>query len=256
MQAIRKRRNVRRIRHHKTAQQFLWAYGNHIAAGILAVAVSTVVIVTAVRLSATDKLQRTETESQTGEIIMLQQETKETTQAAEIQYPFNLMSHDWGGEDVAGWVPYQIPAEFERMGGELPECMQQFIYIICNQNGVDYALVLAMIEVESGYKWDADSTEGSKGYMQVNVKWHKDRMDRLNVDNVQNPYFNIMVGVDYLAELQGRFDTEAEVLTAYNYGVTGAYKYVWNKGLTETEYSRTVQQVKSRIEAQLGGEKQ
>lgn len=256
MQAIRKRRNVRRIRHHKTAQQFLWAYGNHIAAGILAVAVSTVVIVAAVRLSATDKLQRTETESQTGEIIMLQQETKETTQAAEIQYPFNLMSHDWGGEDVAGWVPYQIPAEFERMGGELPECMQQFIYIICNQNGVDYALVLAMIEVESGYKWDADSTEGSKGYMQVNVKWHKDRMDRLNVDNVQNPYFNIMVGVDYLAELQGRFDTEAEVLTAYNYGVTGAYKYVWNKGLTETEYSRTVQQVKSRIEAQLGGEKQ
>lgn len=256
MQAIRKRRNVRRIRHHKTAQQFLWAYGNHIAAGILAVAVSTVVIVTAVRLSATDKLQRTETESQTGEIIMLQQETKETTQAAEIQYPFNLMSHDWGGEDVAGWVPYQIPAEFERTGGELPECMQQFIYIICNQNGVDYALVLAMIEVESGYKWDADSTEGSKGYMQVNVKWHKDRMDRLNVDNVQNPYFNIMVGVDYLAELQGRFDTEAEVLTAYNYGVTGAYKYVWNKGLTETEYSRTVQQVKSRIEAQLGGEKQ
>lgn len=256
MQAIRKRRNVRRIRRHKTAQQFLWAYGNHIAAGILAVAVSTVVIVAAVRLSATDKLQRTETESQTGEIIMLQQETKETTQAAEIQYPFNLMSHDWGGEDVAGWVPYQIPAEFERTGGELPECMQQFIYIICNQNGVDYALVLAMIEVESGYKWDADSTEGSKGYMQVNVKWHKDRMDRLNVDNVQNPYFNIMVGVDYLAELQGRFDTEAEVLTAYNYGVTGAYKYVWNKGLTETEYSRTVQQVKSRIEAQLGGEKQ
>lgn len=254
MQAIRKRRNVRRIRRHKTAQQFLWAYGNHIAAGILAVAVSTVVIVAAVRLSATDKLQRTE--SQTGEIIMLQQETKETTQAAEIQYPFNLMSHDWGGEDVAGWVPYQIPAEFERTGGELPECMQQFIYIICNQNGVDYALVLAMIEVESGYKWDADSTEGSKGYMQVNVKWHKDRMDRLNVDNVQNPYFNIMVGVDYLAELQGRFDTEAEVLTAYNYGVTGAYKYVWNKGLTETEYSRTVQQVKSRIEAQLGGEKQ
>lgn len=247
MQAIRKRRNVRRIRRHKTAQ---------LAAGILAVAVSTVVIVAAVRLSATDKLQRTETESQTGEIIMLQQETKETTQAAEIQYPFNLMSHDWGGEDVAGWVPYQIPAEFERTGGELPECMQQFIYIICNQNGVDYALVLAMIEVESGYKWDADSTEGSKGYMQVNVKWHKDRMDRLNVDNVQNPYFNIMVGVDYLAELQGRFDTEAEVLTAYNYGVTGAYKYVWNKGLTETEYSRTVQQVKSRIEAQLGGEKQ
>lgn len=254
MQAAR-RRSVRRIRKRKTAQQFFWAYGNYIAAGILATVVLAVVITAAVKLSAEDKPQKEE--SQTGQMVTVQQETAPMAQnAEEIPYPFNLMSHDWCSEDVAGWVPYQIPAEFTHTGGELPECIQQFIYIICNQNGVDYALALAIIEVESGYKWDADSTEGSKGYMQVNVKWHEDRMDRLNVDNVQNPYFNIMVGVDYLAELQGRFDTEAEVLTAYNYGVTGAYKHVWNKGLTETEYSRAVQQVKERIEKQLGGEEQ
>lgn len=66
--------------------------------------------------------------------------------------------------------------------------------------------------------------------------------------------FNIMVGVDYLAELQERFDTEAEVLTAYNYGVTGAYQHVWNKGLTDTEYSREVQQAKERIERRMRGE--
>lgn len=257
MQVAGKRRSVRRIRHHKTAQQFFWVYGNYMAAGLLATAVLAVVITAAVKLSAADKPEEAETESQTGQIITLQQEKAVTKQEAEeIQYPFNLMSHDWGGEDVAGWVPYQIPEEFEQTGGKLPECMQQFIYIICNQNGVDYALVLAVIEVESGYTWDADSPEGSKGYMQVNVKWHEDRMDRLNVDNVENPYFNIMVGVDYLAELQGRFNTEAEVLTAYNYGVTGAYQNVWNKGLTETEYSKAVQQAKRRIEAQLGGDTQ
>lgn len=256
MQAVR-RRNVRRIRKRKTVQQFFWVYGNYIAAGMLAAIVLAVVTTAAVKLSAADKPQKAEAESQTGQMATVQQETAPMVQnAEEIPYPFNLMSHDWCGEDVAGWVPYQIPAEYERTGGELPECMQQFIYIICNQNGVDYALVLAVIEIESGYKWDADSTEGSQGYMQVNIKWHEDRMDRLNVDNVQNPYFNIMVAVDYLAELQGRFDTEAEVLTAYNYGVTGAYTHVWNKGLIETEYSRTVQQAKERIETQLGGEKQ
>ena len=59
---------------------------------------------------------------------------------------------------------------------------------------------------------------------------------------------------DYLAELQERFDTEAEVLTAYNYGVAGAYEHVWNKGLTETEYSREVQQAKERIERRMRGE--
>ena len=132
--------------------------------------------------------------------------------------------------------------------------MQQYTYIICKQYGVEYTLVLAIIEIESGYRWDASCKEGSTGYMQVLPKWHKERMRRLNVDNVENPYFNVLVGVDYLAELQERFNTEAEVLTAYNYGVAGAYEHVWNKGLTETEYSREVQQAKERIERRMRGE--
>ena len=70
------------------------------------------------------------------------------------------MSHDWGGEELEGWEPYQIPAEYEKTGGYLPECMQQFTYIICQQNGIDYALALAIMEVESGYKWDAYCSEG------------------------------------------------------------------------------------------------
>lgn len=255
MQAVRRKsRSVRRTRRHKTAQQFFWVYGNYIAAGVLTLVILAAATTAAVKLSAEDKPQPESKSSQTAQTIIVPQETATTETVEEIAYPFNLMSHDWGADDVAGWKPYQIPAEYEKEGGYLPECIQQFTYIICQQNDVDYALVLAIIEIESGYKWDAYSKEGSQGYMQVNVKWHEDRMERLNVDNVENPYFNIMVAVDYLAELQGRFDTEAEVLTAYNYGVSGAYKHVWNKGLTETEYSKAVQQAKQRIEKQLGGE--
>lgn len=180
--------------------------------------------------------------------------TPPTTEAVQQEpYPFNLMSLDWSGEELEGWTRYEVPEDYADHGGYFPECMQQFTYIICKQNGVDYALVLAIIETESGYRWDATSSEGSTGYMQVLAKWHEERMHRLNVDNVENPYFNIMVGVDYLAELQERFDTEAEVLTAYNYGVTGAYQHVWNKGLTDTEYSREVQQAKERIERRMRG---
>ena len=43
-------------------------------------------------------------------------------------------------------------------------------------------------------------------------------------------------------------------VAAVKYGVTGAYKHVWNKGLTETEYSKAVRRAKQRIEKQLGGE--
>ena len=157
------------------------------------------------------------------------------------EYLLNTLKEDITSEDVS-------------TNAVMPDDKQGKADLICKQNGVDYALVLAIIETESGYRWDATSSEGSTGYMQVLAKWHEDRMHRLNVDNVENPYFNIMVGVDYLAELQERFGTEAEVLTAYNYGVTGAYQHVWNKGLTDTEYSREVQQAKERIERRMRGE--
>lgn len=255
MQAVRRKsRSVRQIRRRKEVRKILSEYGRYMAAGTLLVAVIILVAVAAVKLSAMDKQETAKSPIYETQVMETESEQTTETAAEQIPYPFNLMSHDWGGEELEGWEPYQIPAEYEKTGGYLPECMQKFTYIICQQNGIDYALALAIMEVESGYKWDAYCSEGSKGYMQVNVKWHEDRMDKLNVDNVENPYFNIMVAVDYLAELQGRFDTEAEVLTAYNYGVTGAYKHVWNKGLTETEYSKAVQQAKQRIEKQLGGE--
>lgn len=64
----------------------------------------------------------------------------------------------------------------------------------------------------------------------------------------QEPYpFNLM-SLDWSGE-------ELEGWTRYdNYGVTGAYQHVWNKGLTDTEYSREVQQAKERIERRMRGE--
>lgn len=90
--------------------------------------------------------------------------TPPTTEAVQQEpYPFNLMSLDWSGEELEGWTRYEVPEDYADHGGYFPECMQQFTYIICKQNGVDYALVLAIIETESGYRWDATSSEGSTG---------------------------------------------------------------------------------------------
>lgn len=246
METGRKTR-LRRILRRKRIKRAIKTYGNYIAAGVLVFVVCVAVVGAAVKPTASTLPKNT------PEPVQTTQQTGSTTEEAEA-YPFNLMSFDWDGEALDGWTRYEVPEDYADNGGYFPECMQQFTYIICKQNGVDYALVLAIIETESGYRWDATSSEGSTGYMQVLAKWHEERMHRLNVDNVENPYFNIMVGVDYLAELQERFDTEAEVLTAYNYGVTGAYQHVWNKGLTDTEYSREVQQAKERIERRMRGE--
>jgi len=167
--------------------------------------------------------------SDAGENLELEVETLES--------PYNTMSLDWDAEQIAGFKEYQIPEEYAREGGYFPVELQQFTYVICGNYGVDYELILAMIEVESSYRNDAESTCGAVGYMQVIEKWHKDRMERLNVEDLSNPYSNIMVGVDYMAELLESYPEEI-ALGIYNMG----YKAVdfWNDGKIITEYAETV----------------
>lgn len=97
---------------------------------------------------------------------------------------------------------YEIPEEYSRTGGYFPEKMQVYTYCVCKQYGVRYDLVVALIEKESGYKFDKVGDDGhSIGYMQIYEEYHRDRMERLNVTDLTNPYQNVLVGIDYLSEL-------------------------------------------------------
>ncbi len=155
----------------------------------------------------------------------------------ELENPYDTMSLDWDAEQIAGFKEYQIPEEFAREGGYFPVEVQQYTYVVCGNYGVDYELVLAMIEIESAYCSDAESACGAVGYMQVIEKWHKDRMERLNVEDLSDPYSNILVGVDYMAELLEKYPEEI-ALGIYNMG----YKAVdfWNDRKIITEYAETV----------------
>lgn len=53
--------------------------------------------------------------------------------------------------------------------------------------------------------------------------------------------------MDYLKELSDRFISKDEVLTAYNYGVTGAYKNFWNDSVYNSPYSDKVLGKRERI---------
>ena len=52
--------------------------------------------------------------------------------------------------------------------------------------------------------------------MQINVPCHQERMSRLGVSNIYDPYENITVGCDYLAELFAEYDDIGTVLMIYN----------------------------------------
>ena len=164
---------------------------------------------------------------------------------------FDAMSADWGDE-ADGFVFYEIPEEYDRTGGYFPEKMQVYTYCVCKRYGVRYDLVVALIEKESGYKFDEVGDDGhSIGYMQIYEEWHKDRMERLNVTDLRNPYQNVLVGIDYLSELIERYGTVQDALAAYNYGEQGAKRNLWKKGIYVYEYNQTIMNRMKEIEEEL-----
>ena len=165
---------------------------------------------------------------------------------------FDCMSEDWGSEDVEGFVFYELPEEYQKTG-YLPEKMQIYIRCLCKQYDVPYALVLAMIERESGYVFDAVGDDGNSiGYMQVYVKWHIDRMERLGVNDLKNPYHNVLVGIDFLSYLLEKYGTVQDALAAYNYGERGAREHLWNNGIYVYSYNRQIMQRMKEIEEVVG----
>lgn len=164
--------------------------------------------------------------------------------------PFNTMSADWSGEDVKGFVYYEIPEEYAYYGGLLPQIVQVYTYILCNNLEVDYATILAMIETESAYKWDAESSSGAVGYMQIMPQYHTERV--AGSDGLENPYQNIRAGIEYMNELLAKYDGNYEkALTAYRYGQTGAQNKFFCTGQTGSDYSETVLKAADRIRKQL-----
>lgn len=161
------------------------------------------------------------------------------------EYPWNMMSQDWGCDDVEGFYYHEISEECKAAGGSFPVIAQVYTYIVCKNAGVDYEVVFALIEKESSCVWTAKGDGGgSIGLMQVSEKWHIDRMERLGCTDLTNPFQNIIVGVDFLEELQDTIgDTPcqmADVLAAYNYGLSGAKKHLWANGIHWYSYNEEI----------------
>lgn len=170
-------------------------------------------------------------------------------------YPYSTMSTNWGVDIYEqGWKYYEIPSSYKMAGGMFPEVAQVYLWCICKEAGVDYYMVLAMIERESGYRYDATGDSGnSKGLLQVYEKWHKDRMQEVGATDLYNPYDNMRVAVDFLKEIQDRYLESSGahcVLMVYNMGASGANK-LWAEGIYSTAYTRQILQRAQEIKQVL-----
>lgn len=120
-------------------------------------------------------------------------------------------------EDIAVEQSYHsddIPLTYEE---------QDCLLAACEEFNVPYALVLGLIEKETRFQDLVGDDGASTGYMQIQQKWHWDRMERLGVTDLLEPSGNFRVGCDFLAELYAKYNDWNMALTVYNMGHDPGY---------------------------------
>lgn len=113
----------------------------------------------------------------------------------------------------------------------LSEDLQDHIFRLCEEYEIDPAIVIAICFRESSYRPTVMGDNGnSYGLMQIQLRFFHDRMAKLGCTDLLDPYQNVTVGIDFLAELLERYDGDiAKALTAYNRGSYGGTvtQYAW-----------------------------
>lgn len=113
---------------------------------------------------------------------------------------------------------------------------------LCKKYGVDKSLVMAVIDVESGFNAAAVSSAGAQGLMQIMPATGKD----LNLSDPFDPMENIDAGIRYLKYLLDTFPDKRLAVAAYNAGPNAVKKYGGIPPYAETQ--GYVQKVWARLQ--------
>lgn len=151
-------------------------------------------------------------------------------------------------ENTAGHTCLEIVYAAEE--AEMPEhpyidCIltkeeQDFIYDKCMEHDVEYLLIMAVIQAESGYDAGAVSKTNDYGLMQINVCNHKAGLDYLDFGT------NVTEGIKLLSPLLHKYGTPEMALMAYNMGEKGASS-LWKKGIYSSDYAQHVMDIYADI---------
>lgn len=128
-----------------------------------------------------------------------------------------------GDEQMEPVIFMEPPKTIVRYPVPLSDDIQQHIISTAVERGISPALVMAIIQRESNCDPDMIGDDGNSfGLMQIYANQHTERCVRLNAPNLLDPYKNVEVGVDILAELMSHGKSLSWVLMAYNGGMSYA----------------------------------
>jgi soluble lytic murein transglycosylase-like protein len=123
--------------------------------------------------------------------------------------------------------------------------LQEYTYQKCEERGLEYELVLAVMWRESRFNTDAvnvnvNGTQDS-GIMQINDVNKAWLSERWGIEDLMDPYQNIDAGTAMLGGLTDKYG-EHRAMLAYQYGETGMARKLANGVTTSTAIEKAYRQ--------------
>ncbi|OQC47227.1 MAG: lytic murein transglycosylase [Deltaproteobacteria bacterium ADurb.Bin026] len=123
--------------------------------------------------------------------------------------------------------------------------MTNTLYDECKLNDIDYRLVLAIIKVESNFRHNITSRDGSKGLMQLKPSLAKfiaknNGIDYKSSKDLQEPDKNIRIGTFHISKLIDDFENIHQALFAYNVGQKKAKGKIFEEDEPLTPFTKKV----------------
>lgn len=102
---------------------------------------------------------------------------------------------------------------------------QDYLHTAAEEFGVDYHLMLGLIERETNFRNIPGDGGDSAGYCQIQRKWWSGLMEEIGADDLNDPYDNFRTACAIVAHLTDKHGTTERALTAYNSGKPGQSRY-------------------------------
>ena len=120
--------------------------------------------------------------------------------------------------------------------------LQRYIIETCEKYTINPSIIIAMCFYESSFNADAIGDNGEcMGLMGISPRWCWPEMEKLNCTDMRDPYQNVTVGIDILAQKMAKYDGNTEMaLMSYNAGDAGAHRLWFDKGIYSTTYSSNI----------------
>ena len=121
----------------------------------------------------------------------------------------------------------------------LSDELQRYTYITCNEYGIDYDMLLAIMEVESNYQNIVSNSGKDYGLCQINKANNEWLAEEYGLTDMLDERQNITAACIILAKVQEEFTAPNEILMGYNLGIEGAKRRISN-GVESTYYADKV----------------